>query len=259
MSYPQLLVRKYCAGNCNVVPYKVSAAEHFNSFFTVVRSPRGISGRCFNYLVLVNSTRREAFKLMCSLSTMPFAWRWYAVVWMFLVPKSCDNLRNSSDSNWRPRSVVILSGTPYLATHPARNVLDVVYADISGIGNASHHWENLPTHVNRYDCSSRMGSCPVMWMWMCLNLSSDARNSSTGAWVCQLTLTLWHFRHIFVHALTSVLIHGQINLSVNKLMDTLAPEYGNLCIEVKMSLHKDADTNERYLALFCALGVADLH
>ena len=138
--------RKYCAGNRNVVPYKAYAAEQFNSFI-VVQSPRSIRGRCSNDLVLASS----AFKLLCSLFNMPFAWGWYAVVRMFLVPRSCDNFRNISDSNRRHGSVTTLSGTPYLATHPVRNVPAVVYANISGIGNASHHRENLSTHVNRYD------------------------------------------------------------------------------------------------------------
>ena len=67
------------------------------------------------------------------------------------MPRICDNFRNISDSSWRYRSVITLSGTSYLAAHPERNVLTVVHADISGIGNASHHQENLSTQVNRYD------------------------------------------------------------------------------------------------------------
>lgn len=35
---------KYCTGNCNMVPYNVSAAEQFISFFTVVQSPKTMSG-----------------------------------------------------------------------------------------------------------------------------------------------------------------------------------------------------------------------
>ena len=250
-------LRKYGAGNRNVVPYKASAAEQFSSFFPVVQNPRNISGSCSKHLVLVNSARSEAFRLRCNLSTMPFAWGWYVVVWMFLAPRSCDNLWNSSDSNWCPRSVVTLSGTPFLATHTARNVLAVVYAVMSGIGNASHHLENLSTHVNRNDCPSHLGSGPVMWMWMCLNLSSGAGNSPTGACVCHSTLALWHFRHVFSHALTSALIRDQTNLSVNKRTDALAPGWNKLCTAVKMSLHKDAGTYGRnlpVLAIFSALG-----
>ena len=204
-------LRKYCASNRSVVPYKASAAEHFSSFFTVMWSPRSISSSCSNHLVLVCSARSEAFRLQCSLSSMPFAWKWYPVVWVFLVPKGCDNLWNSSDSNWRPRSVVTLSGTPYLA---------VVYVIISGIGNASHHLENLSTHVNRYNCPSHQRSGQVMSMWECSNLSSGAGNLPTGACACRPTLAFWHFKLVFVHALMSALIRGQTNLSVNRCVSS---------------------------------------
>ena len=65
------------------------------------------------------------------------------------MPKSADSLWKSSDSNCRPLSVVTRSGTPNFATHPARNVLAVVCAIISGIGSASNHRENLSIQVNR--------------------------------------------------------------------------------------------------------------
>ena len=104
-----------------------------------------------------------------------------------------------------------------------------------------------------------LGSGPVICM--CLNLSSCAENSPTGAWVCQPTLALWHLRHIFVHALMSALIYDQINLSVNKCMDALAPGCDKLCNAVKMSLHKDAGMYRHNLPVlvsqiyfFCTVG-----
>ena len=206
MSSPLLFagLRKYCAGNHNMVPYKASAAEQFNLFFVVERSPRNISGSCSNHLVLVNSARSKVFRLRSSLSTMPFALGWYGVVWMFLVPRSCDNLWNSSDSSVRRHSFWYTVPATYLA----RNVLAVMYDIISGIGNASHHLENLSTHVNKDDCPSHQGSGPMMSMWMCLNFSPGAGNSPTGACVYRLALVLWHFKNDFVYALTSALIRS---------------------------------------------------
>ena len=90
-----------------------------------------------------------------------------------------------------------------------------------------------------------------MSMWICLNLSSDARNSPTGAWVCRPTLALWHLKYVFVHALTSALIRGQTNLLVSKCMDALVPEWDKLCTAVKMSLQKDAGTYERNFPCLC--------
>lgn len=45
--------------------------------------------------------------------------------------------------------VVIISSTSNLAIHSVRNILSLVYAVISGIGNASYHQENLLINVNR--------------------------------------------------------------------------------------------------------------
>ena len=73
------------------------------------------------------------------------------------------------------------------------DVLLFVYDVMSGIGNTSHHPENLSTHVNKYDCPSHLESGQVMSTWICLNLSSGAENSPTGVCVCRLTLALWHF------------------------------------------------------------------
>ena len=103
--------KKYCAGRRKVVPYSASAAEQSICLFTTVRSTNNISGRCSNHFALLVSTaRKEAFRLRCNRSTAPFACGWYAVVWMFLVPKRADSLWKSSDSNWRPLSVVTRSG-----------------------------------------------------------------------------------------------------------------------------------------------------
>ena len=184
--------------------------------------------------------------MRCSLSTMSFDLVWHGVVWMFLVPRSCDNLWNSSDSTVSRHSFWYTIP----ATYPARNVHAVMYDIISGIGNASHHLENLSTHVNKYDCPSHLGSGPMMSMWMCLNFSPGAGNSPTGACVYRLALVLWHFKNDFVYALTSALIRSKTNMSVNKRTDTLVPGWGKLCTAVKMSLHKDAGTYGRNLPVF---------
>lgn len=85
--------QKYCAGRRSVVPYSASAAEQFISFFTAVRKPSKIRGRCSNHFVLLVSTaHKEAFSLRCRRSTVPFAYGWYAVVCILLVPEGPESL-----------------------------------------------------------------------------------------------------------------------------------------------------------------------
>ena len=47
-------------------------------------------------------------------------------------------LFQSTDSNCRPLSVVIVVGTPNLAIHPLRNALSTTSADIAVVGMVSY-------------------------------------------------------------------------------------------------------------------------
>ena len=63
-----------------------------------------------------------------SLSMKPFAIGWYAVVQIRLDPSSCISCVQSADSNWDPRSVVIVDGTPNLEIHPLTKACATVLA-----------------------------------------------------------------------------------------------------------------------------------
>ena len=66
-----------------------------------------------------------------------------------VVPRSCINSRQSADSNWRPRSVVRVDGTPNLETHVLTNAFATTSAVMAEIGMASDQRVNLSTHVRR--------------------------------------------------------------------------------------------------------------
>ena len=52
--------------------------------------------------------------------------------------------------NWDPLSVVIVAGTPKVATHPWAKASATVSVVMSGIGIACGHLESLSTIVRRY-------------------------------------------------------------------------------------------------------------
>ena len=66
-------------------------------------------------------------------------------------PRSCISSRQRADSNWLPRSVVTVDGTPNLEIHPLTNALATMSAIIAEIGMASGQRVNLSTHVKRYE------------------------------------------------------------------------------------------------------------
>ena len=82
---------------------------------------------------------RDAFNCQWNRSISPFVIGWYDVVRVRIEPKSCISFLHSTDSNWRPRSVVAVDGVPNLDIHPLTNALATVSALMSNIGMASGH------------------------------------------------------------------------------------------------------------------------
>ena len=80
---------------------------------------------------------------------MPFAAGWYAVVLVRIDPRRWVISLQRADSNWAPRSVVIVDGMPNREIHPLRNAWAVVLAVMSDIGNASGQRVKWSTQVNR--------------------------------------------------------------------------------------------------------------
>ena len=64
---------------------------------------------------------------------------WYAVVRIHLEPNSCIRQFQRADSNWDPRSVVTVDGTPNREIHPLINGWATDSTVTSLIGTASGH------------------------------------------------------------------------------------------------------------------------
>ena len=62
---------------------------------------------------------------------------------------AAHELKESLDSNWRPRSVEMVDGTPNLAIHPEANVKATVSAVMSGMGSASGQRVKRSMQVSR--------------------------------------------------------------------------------------------------------------
>ena len=101
-------------------------------------------------------------------------------------PISCISSRHRADSNWRPRSVVTVDGTP---NHPLTNALATMSAVIAEIGMASGQRVNLSTQVRRPFAG---GSGPTMSMWITSNLASGVAKVEKGVTVWRCTLQHWH-------------------------------------------------------------------
>ena len=66
-----------------------------------------------------------------------------------LDPMNDMSVLHNWDSNWRPRSVMMVEGTPNREIQPCRNVCATVSAVICERGMASDHLEKRSTHVKR--------------------------------------------------------------------------------------------------------------
>jgi hypothetical protein len=80
----------------------------------------------------------------------PLAIGWYVVVRRCLQPRSWRSWAQSHDSNWRPRSVEIVEGTPKSAIQPVANVSVTVSAVMFGMGNVSGQRVKQSMQVSMY-------------------------------------------------------------------------------------------------------------
>ena len=109
---------KKSPGSHKLVPYTNSAEVHWISSLRAVRIPRRTSGRDSTQRMGLVWDLRAGLSWQCSLSMNLFAIGWYAVVWIHLDPSSSISCVQRADSNWDPRSVVTVEGTPNLKIHP---------------------------------------------------------------------------------------------------------------------------------------------
>ena len=94
--------------------------------------------------------RRVSLICRCSLSTMPFAWGWKAVVGMCRTPYSPHQSVHVAEVNWTPLSEVRLAGTPKLATHVATKASRTASVVVSLSRTASGHLVDLSIMVSRW-------------------------------------------------------------------------------------------------------------
>ena len=74
---------------------------------------------------------------------------WYAVVRIRLDPNSLVSSAQRFDSNWRPRSVVMVDGVPNHAIQPLTKASATDSAVMLVRGKASGQRVNLSMHVSR--------------------------------------------------------------------------------------------------------------
>lgn len=60
--------------------------------------------------------RRAAYRTLYHRSNNPFAWVWYGVVWICIIPSIFKSSLNIVHSDWRPRSAIMDLGTPNVLT-----------------------------------------------------------------------------------------------------------------------------------------------
>ena len=133
-----------------LVTYTKSAAVQWISSLSAVRMPRSSMGSASVQRSGLGWAFRDAFNCPWNRSISPFVIGWYDVVRVRLEPKSCISFLHSTDSNWRPRSVVAVDGVPNLDIHPLTNALATVSAVMSTIGMASGHLVNRSMQVRMY-------------------------------------------------------------------------------------------------------------
>lgn len=129
-------------------PNVISAADAPKSGLCAVRRPRRTSGSFFDHSIALFAIN-AALSVRCSRSIMPLACGWYAVVRRCVAPHMVLSSWKSCDSNCRPWSVVILSGTPYRATHSRTRHSAIVDAVISTVGTTSIQRENRSIMVRQ--------------------------------------------------------------------------------------------------------------
>ena len=156
----ELTVEKNSPGNLKVVPYTSSALVQAMSSLRAERMPSRTKGRALIQCDWGLCAISAAFSCRCSRSTSPFAHGWYAVVRMWWVPRSFIKRCQTSDSNWSPRSEVMLAGTPKRATQPSKKPWATVSVDVSVSGMASGQRVKRSTAVSG-ECSLwRSGAVP---------------------------------------------------------------------------------------------------
>ena len=93
--------------------------------------------------------RREAFRFLCTLSMIPLDSGWKLVVDWWKMCNFLHILDHSLPVNWQPRSVTMVTGTPYLKIHVGMNPDTMAEAEMSSSSMPSSHLVFLSIIVSR--------------------------------------------------------------------------------------------------------------
>ena len=166
-------------------PYTRSAGDALRSSFGVVRRPRSTQGNSSAQFGPVSRALSAALTVLCSLSIIPLACGWYAVVGCSSVPRRLDIALQRSETNCVPLSEVMWLGTPKRAIQPWTYACAIVLVSMSLIGKASGQRVKRSITVRRYLQPRDSGRGPTMSIWTWSNLLTEGAKFWRGAftWV----------------------------------------------------------------------------
>jgi hypothetical protein len=180
-----------------------------------------------------------------NLSTRPFAWGCYAVVWCNLVPRSMERSDHRADMNWEPRSEEMSEGRPKCWIHPPKNATAMSIVDVALSGMATGQWVALSNAVRRWVYPLEAGRGPTKSMWTWSKRLIGSSKLETGEWTWRWTFARWHVMHSFAHSPTCLLMPCQTYRSLTRRLVARAPGWLRECRASKTSRRKGVGTSGR--------------
>ena len=156
----------------------------------------------------------------------------------------------SVDSNWHPRSVETVDGTPNWEIHPLKEAQATVCVVMSVIGRASGHRVKQLIQVSRLVKPREEERGPTMSRCILSNQASGMEKVDNGVTVWRWNSDSWQRGHDRTHHLTSVLIEGHIYLAMRRRCVARMPGWESECMESMTACQKLTGT--------MSLGIANL-
>ena len=127
-------------------------------------------------------------------------------------PSNLDNSANKSDSNWRPWSVVMQSGTPNRENQVEINVSATTSAVIELMGVASIQFvdRSMKERIYLFGQFDTAGRGPTMSKCKCWKRAGSPAVDAGGVIVCRVTLLFWQCKHSLHQSFTSEAKCGQV-------------------------------------------------
>lgn len=137
-------------GTVSGEPYTSSAEDEPRSSLGAVLIPSRIQGSSSAQFGPMSRARSADFMCRWKRSTSPLACGWYAVVCLWVTPRSLAIIAQSFEVNWLPRSEDITFGSPKRDIQWYSRVRAQVSVDVSLMGMASGQRVKRSTMVNRW-------------------------------------------------------------------------------------------------------------